>query len=217
MSAATLADALFSRTRSGVFRELFSHPQGVHLRELERRIGVNSRQLLRELRLLRDAGILTPERVGNLVLYRFNKDCPVYDEIQSLARKTVGLADVVRQALEPFGERVQLAYIFGSFARGEERADSDVDLMIVGSVTRRELATPMRQAGDALGREISTMVHTPKEYARALEDGGSFVGAVHTGPRLDLVVDSHRDTGRDGVKRRIGPRASAKERDQAAA
>ena len=215
MSAVTVADALFSRTRRGVFRVLFANPRGAYLRELERKTGVNSRQLLRELRVLRDAGILTAERVGNLVLYRFNKDCPVYDEIQSLARKTVGLADVIRQALEPFGEEIERAYIFGSFARGDERADSDVDLMIVGHIARRELATPLREAGDILGREINTMVHTPREYARALADKDSFVSAVHTGPRLDLVVESPRDPRTNGVERRRGPRASAQERSSA--
>jgi len=212
MSSMTVADALFSRTRSGVFRVLFANPRGAYLRELERKTGVNSRQLLRELRVLRDAGILTAERVGNLVLYRFNKDCPVYDEIQSLTRKTVGLADVVRQALEPFGERIERAYIFGSFARGDERADSDVDLMIVGHVARRELATPLREVGDILGREINTMVHTLREYAKALADKDSFVSAVHSGLRLDLIVESPRDPHTNGVERRRGSRASAQER-----
>jgi predicted nucleotidyltransferase len=207
MSATTLADALFSRTRGGVFRELFSHPQGVHLRELERRIGVNSRQLLRELRLLRAAGILTSEHVGNLVLYRFNRDCPVYDEIQSLARKTVGLADVMRQALEPFRERVELAYIFGSFARGEERADSDVDLMIVGSVTRRELATPLREAADGLKREINAVFYTAAEYAKALNEHDSFVHRVHVGPRLGILIGSNHEPRRDAPERRDKERA----------
>lgn len=215
MSAISLADTFFSRTRGSVFRELFASQKGLHLRELERRTGVNSRQLVRELHTLRDAGVLTPTRIGNLVLYRFNPDCPVYEEIQSLVRKTVGLADVLRNALEPFRERIELVYVFGSFARGEQRANSDIDLMIVGNVTRRELSTPIRAVGDVLGREINTMVYAPDEYARSLEDSDSFVHVVHSGPRLDLAVDSSREAIGDGAERQPRSRTSQNKRGQA--
>jgi predicted nucleotidyltransferase len=215
MSATSLADTFFSRTRGGVFRELYASQNGLHLRELERRTGVNCRQLIRELHALSAAGVLTPTRIGNLVLYRFNPDCPVYEEIQSLVRKTVGLSDVLRSTLGPFRERVALAYVFGSFARGEQRADSDVDLMIVGNVTRRELSTPIRAARDVLRREINTVIYTPDEYAKAVEDSDSFAHAVHTGQRLDLVVDSWREATGDGSERQARSRTSQNKRGQA--
>lgn len=211
MSSIALADALFSKTRAALLRELYAEPEGLHVRELERRTGFNIRNISRELHVLSSAGILTAKAIGRQVTYKLEPQCPIADEMKSIVRKTVGLADVVRRAFEPFRDRVEVAYIFGSFARGEERADSDVDLMIVGRVTRKELATPLREATDVLKREINTALYTAAEYAKALDQEDSFVAAVHAGPRLDLVVDSHRDTGRDAVKRRIGPRASAKE------
>ncbi|MDD5219589.1 MAG: helix-turn-helix domain-containing protein [Candidatus Bipolaricaulis sp.] len=214
MSPLSVTDALFSRTRSGVFRELFANRDGLYMRELERRIGVNSRQLTRELHVLRDAGILTQTRIGNIVVYQFNPDCPIHDELQGLVRKTVGLADVLRNALEPFREKLELAYIFGSFARGEQRSDSDVDVMIVGSVTRRELSSATRAAGDNLKREINLMVYTPDEYAMGLADNDSFIHAVHVGARINLVVDSARDPRGNGVQRRARSAAPAESRDQ---
>jgi predicted nucleotidyltransferase len=201
MTTMTLAETLFSRTRSAVLRELLANEDGTYIREMERRTGIDVRQLSRELGALSASGIVTKQRFGNLVIYRFNPECPVYDEIQGLVKKTVGLADVLRRALEPFRDRIQLAYIFGSFARKDQRSDSDVDVMIVGNVTRRELSSATRVAGDILKREINAMVHTPDEYARSAEDSGSFIHAVHTGPRLNLVVDSGRETRRPASER----------------
>lgn len=201
MSTNTLASTLFSRTRSTVFGELFRRREGVYLRELERTTGINSRQLLRELHTLRDAGIITPKRVGNLVIYRFNPDCPIYEDIQSLIRKTVGLADILKELLEPFTEQIEFAYVFGSHARGEQRADSDIDLMIVGSATRRQFSSAMRQTETVLQREINAVFYTSDEYGEALEDSNSFISKVHNGPRINLSVNSEYGPTRHGTER----------------
>jgi len=201
MSATSLADALFSKTRAALLRELYAEPEGLHVRELERRTGFNIRHISRELHALSAAGILAAKPVGRQVIYRLDPQCAIADEMKSIVRKTVGLADIVRQALDPFGERVELAYIFGSHARGDERADSDVDLMIVGSVTRRELATPLREAADALRREVNTVLYTAAEYATALDEDDSFGYRVHVGPRLDLGVGSAHEPERHAPER----------------
>jgi len=201
MSTSSLAATLFSRTRNTVFGELFRKQEGVYLRELERTTGINSRQLIRELHALRDAGIITPTRVGNVVLYRFDPECPIYEDIQAIVRKTVGLADVLRGMLEPFADRIELAYVFGSHARGEQRPDSDIDLMIVGSATRRELGTAMRQAERALRRDINAMFYTHAEYSQALEDSNSFASRVHNGTKINLDVDSGHEPARPGIER----------------
>ena len=187
MSAKRLPEALFPRTRSDIFRELFRSDEGLHLRELERRTGVNSRHLLRELRSLHSAGILASRRVGNQVLYRFDRDCPIYEDLLSIIRKTVGIADALRDVLEAYGDAIELAYIFGSVAEGKERPDSDIDLMMVGSVTRRQVSSTIRQAERAIRREINPTFYRPAEYETALEDENSFVSRVHAGPRINLI------------------------------
>lgn len=195
MSARGLGEVLFSRTRLEVLRELCQpgNPE-LHLREIERRTGLDSRGLLRELHQLREAGILTSRRVGRQVMYAMNPNCPVYPELTMLVTKTVGLADVVRDMLEPLADRIELAYIYGSFATGEAKADSDVDLMIVGHVTLRDLATPLRQAGERLGREVNATLYAPDAYGRELHVKDSFVSRVHRGPRL-ILLEENRDAG----------------------
>ncbi len=201
MSTNALADALFSKTRAALLRELYAEPDGLHVRELERRTGFNIRHISRDLHALSAAGILAAKPVGRQVTYKLDPECPIADEMRSIVRKTVGLTDVVRRALEPFRDRVDLAYIFGSFARGDERTDSDVDLMIVGRVTRRELATPLREAADVLKREINTVLYTAAEYAKALDEDDSFVHRVHVGPRLDVLLGSTYEPGRYAPER----------------
>ena len=125
--------------------------------------------------------------MGNQVLYTFNRDCPIYEDLVAIIRKTVGIADVLRSALEPYGDSVEMAYIFGSVAEGRERLDSDVDLMMVGNVTRRQISSTIRQAEDVIRREINPTFYRPEEYEMALEDENSFVSRVHTGARIDLI------------------------------
>jgi predicted nucleotidyltransferase len=187
MSTNRLAEALFPRTRRNVLQHLTESHDGLHLRELERRTGVNSRHLLRELHSLRDAGLLMAKNVGNQIIYQLNPDCPIFDEIRSIVRKTLGVASLLREALEPLSTKIELAYVYGSLAQGTERSDSDVDLMIVGEVSLREISPLLGDAHRAIRREISPTLYRPEEYADALVDTNSFVRRVHDGPRIDLM------------------------------
>jgi predicted nucleotidyltransferase len=187
-----LARTLFSEARVGILSSLsVAGEAGLHLREIARRTGLNSKTVMRELHALRDAGILTARSAGRQVFYRLNPDCPIADELRSIIRKTVGLADVLRAALDPFSDRIVEAYVYGSHARGEERVDSDVDVMIVGSVSLRELSSPLREAGRLLRRTVNPTLYTAGDYADERKKRGSFVPRVHRGPRLDLLGAGH--------------------------
>jgi len=184
----SLAQALFPESRTAVLASLAdAGDEGIHLREVARRTDLNSKTVMRELHSLRDAGILVSRDVGRQVVYRLNPDCPIHDELQSIIRKTVGLAGVLRTALEPFGDCIEQAYVYGSHARGEERPDSDIDLMVVGSVSLRELSSPLRQSGRALRRAVNPTLYTAEDYQRQLKTEDSFVSRVHRGERLDLL------------------------------
>ncbi|MCK4599688.1 nucleotidyltransferase domain-containing protein [Candidatus Bipolaricaulota bacterium] len=188
MSAKGIAETLFPKTRLAVLKELTNAvDEGLHLRELERRTGLDSRGLLRELHAMRDAGILAAKRVGRQVIYRLNGSCPIHDELRSIVLKTVGLGDVLREALSPFAERIDLAYVYGSLASGEASAESDVDVMVVGTVTLRELSASLRKAGSLLRREINPTLYQSDEYQEALNTQNSFISRVHQGPRIDLI------------------------------
>ena len=187
MSPAPIATTLFPTARLAVLRWLADSENGLHLRELERRSGLNKHGLARELHALRDAGILVSSQVGNQIIYRLNPECPIYDELRSIIRKTVGLAGVLRKALQPFANRIAHAYVYGSFARGDVRPDSDVDLMIVGAVSLRDVASAIRTAGRTIQRTINPTSYAPDEYAAELGTEDSFVDRVRNGPRIDVI------------------------------
>jgi len=184
----SLARALFPQGRIAILAALVAAgDDGLHLREVARRANLNSKTAMRELHALRDAGILGSRPIGRQVVYRLNPDCPIADELRSIVRKTAGLADVLAAALAPFADRINEAYVYGSHARGEERADSDVDLMVVGSVSLLELSSALRDAGRTLRRTINPTLYTSGEYSAARAVTDSFVDRVARGPRLNVA------------------------------
>jgi len=188
MPTKRLAETLFPKARLAVLAELTSSGNtGLHLREIARRAGLNSKTVMRELHAMRDAGILTAGRVGRQVIYRLNPDCPIYEELRSIIRKTVGLAGVLQEVLAPLSDRIELAYVYGSHASGEEKAQSDVDLMIVGEVSLREVSPPLRRAREMLRRQINPTLYRAEEYKVALAEKNSFVKRVHDGPRIEII------------------------------
>ena len=188
MPTKNLAETLFPRARLAVLAKLTGAGNtGLHLREIARRAGLNSKTVMRELHALRDAGILLSKNVGRQVIYRLNPDCPIYEELRAIIRKTVGLADVLKDAMAPLSDRIDLAYIFGSHASGEESVESDVDLMIVGEVSLREVSAPLRGARGILRRQINPTLYRAEEYRLALAEENSFVRRVHDGSRIEII------------------------------
>jgi len=188
MPTRKLVETLFPKARLAVISQLTqSGDTGLHLREIARRACLNSKTVMRELHALRDAGILHSNPVGRQVIYRLNPDCPIYEELRSIIRKTVGLAGVLQEVLAPLRDRIELAYVYGSHASGEEKAESDVDLMIVGEVSLREVSAPLRRAREMLRRQINPTLYRTEEYKVALAEKNSFVKQVHDGPRIEII------------------------------
>lgn len=182
-----LAHQLFGQTRSAVLGALLPHPESsLHVRELARLTGASAGSLHRELRLLADMGLLLRQEVGRQVHYRANLAHPVHAELAQLLRKTAGLADVLRQALEPLGSKVELAFVYGSMAGGTERAGSDVDLMVLGRASFADLARALAPAQDALRRDVNPTVMTRREFAQMLAAGDGFAHSVMKGDKLWL-------------------------------
>jgi len=188
MPTKTLAETLLPKARLAVLAELTGvGSTGLHLREIARRAGLNSKTVMRELHALRDAGILLSNHIGRQVIYRLNPGCPIYEELRAIIRKTVGLADVLQEVLAPLNDRIDLAYVYGSHASGEESVESDVDLMIVGEVSLREVSPSLRQAREMLRRQINPTLYRGEEYRLALAEENSFVRRVHDGPRIEII------------------------------
>lgn len=187
----SLAHFLLGQTRSAVLGLLLLRPElSLHVRELARLTGANPGSLHRELRALADIGLLIRLEEGRQVYYRANTQCPVFDDLVGLLRKTAGLVDVLREALAPLAGRVEQAFVYGSMARGEEHAHSDVDLMVVGDVDFTEVVLALDAAQTSLRRQINPTVFSRAQFASKLKPAEGFVAQVWQGPKLWVVGEA---------------------------
>jgi len=186
-----LLDKLFgSKLRAKVLSWLLCHPdERFFVRQLETILGEDIANLSRELARLAGMGILTSESEGREKYYRANTDCPIFPELQGLAIKTMGVADILMSALADVADRIQVAFIYGSFAQGEPRADSDVDVMIVGNVRFTEVVSALAQAQQKLGREVNPTVYPAREFRGKVAGDHHFIKTVLRGPKILLIGD----------------------------
>jgi predicted nucleotidyltransferase len=186
MRHSSLLQALMPGTRGAVLSVLLLHPdRRWHRSGLASRLGIPPSSLQRELAALTEAGILRSSVEGRHTYYQANPDCPVLPELQGLLVKTAGVADVLRAVLEPYGDRIRAAFVFGSIARGEELATSDVDLLVIGEVSMGELAGAFRAAEEDLGRGVDVTWYRPEEFQEKRRS--RFLRGVLDGPKLFVL------------------------------
>jgi predicted nucleotidyltransferase len=169
---------------------LLLHPESsLHGREIARRAGLPAGTLTRELKRLADVGLLNCERRGNQLVYSANQQSPIFKELAGILRKTSGLADVVTEALESVADRIDLALIFGSVARGAETQGSDVDLLVIGSIDFGTAVDVLYSAQQRLSREINPKVFSTREWKSKVREGNPFVLDVLSKKKIFLVGD----------------------------
>lgn len=161
--------------------------QSFHLREVGRLTGVPSGPAHRELKRMERAGLVSTNRAGNQVRYQANKASPIFEELAGIMRKTSGMADVLREALALLADRIQVAFVFGSVAKGEESPRSDVDLMVVGKVSFEDVVQAVYGVHERLRREVNPVVMPPKDFARKLKTKDRFVTRLMAEPKLLLL------------------------------
>ena len=160
----SLLFTLFPQVRGEVLRLLFADAsRELHLRDLTRQSGLALGTMQGELEKLGEADLVTSRRDGNRRYFRANASHPLFIDLQRLVLKTVGLREVLAEALAGIAG-IEVAFIFGSLADGGGKAASDVDLLVVGEVGLRKLAGPLRAAGESLGREINPVTMTAVEF-----------------------------------------------------
>ena len=181
-----LAELLSSRVKAEVFRLLFSiQGRELHVREIARQSGLNDATVRQELKRLTRSGVVKGRKDGNRLYYGANAEHPLYPDIRNLVLKTSGLVDVLGEALETRG--ISLAFVFGSVAAGIDKAQSDVDLMVVGNVSLRQLGKQLSGVSIRLGREINPHVMTTEEFARRVKTRDHFLTTVRSAPRLFVI------------------------------
>jgi predicted nucleotidyltransferase len=105
--------------------------------------------------------------------------------------KTVGLVDVLHEVLEPLANRIDWAFVYGSIARSEELASSDVDVMVIGRVGLADIAPALRQAEKHLNRPVNPTVYSREEFATKLTAKHTFLHAVLDRAKLFILGDPH--------------------------
>lgn len=191
-----LADVLFTPVQQRVLGLLFGQPQRrFQSAELIRLAGAGTGAVHRLLTRLAATGLLQVETVGNQKFYRANERAPVYAELVGLVRKTVGLAVPLRMALEPLAPRISAAFVYGSVAKGTDRGDSDIDLMVIADdLDYAALYAALPAAEAALARPVSPSLMTREEWRRKRAEADSFAARIAAQPRL-LVIGSDDELG----------------------
>lgn len=191
-----LADALFTPVQQRVLGMLFGQPgrryQG---NELIRLAGSGTGAVHRFLTRLEEVGLVNVERVGNQKHYSANQDSPIYGELRGLIAKTSGLVIPLRDALAPLEKKIDAAFVYGSVAKGTDRAGSDVDLMVISSdLEYAKLYEALQNAEALLGRPVNPNLMTPEEWRTRRAERDSFAARVSSQPRI-YVIGSDDELG----------------------
>lgn len=188
-----IADALFTKVQQRVLGILFGNPgRSFYANEVIALAGSGTGAVQRELTRLEAAGLLTVTRVGNQKHYQANTAAPVFEELRGLVLKTSGLSDVLRAALEPLAAQISAAFIFGSVAKGQDSAESDIDLMVVSdSLSHADLFATLEESASRLGRPVNPSVYSQQQLAKRVRENNAFVKRVLAQPKLWLMGDQH--------------------------
>jgi predicted nucleotidyltransferase len=185
---ADTAGALFGKTRRNVLALLFGQPdRSFYLREIVARAGGGISQVQKELEQLVAANLILREKRANQVHFRANSEASIYGELLGIVTKTFGIADVLREALARFKDRVRLAFVYGSIAKGTAHATSDIDLLLVADLPPSEFAVPLATLREQLGRKISLISYSADEFGAMLRGQHHFIGAILNGPKIWLI------------------------------
>lgn len=191
-----LAEALFTTTQQKVLGLLYTQPgKSFYTKEILRLTGMGVATIKRELDRMVAAGILTLTKVGNQHHYQANPQCPIYEELLSVVRKTFGIADVVRNALEPIKDSIAYAFVYGSIAKGTEKAKSDIDLMLIGNnLSYGDVMDFLIPVEGKLGRSINPTIYTVLDFRKKLGEGNSFLTRVMEQEKI-IVMGAEDDIG----------------------
>ena len=192
----SVADALFSRTQQRVLGVLYGSPErSFFATEIFERAGSGRGTVQRELERLVDSGLVLLSPVGNQKHYRANREAPIFAELRSIILKTSGLAEPLRDALSPLAKKIELALVYGSVARGEAHAGSDVDLLVVArELTLEQLYSRLARAEETIGRTIRPTLLTPAEFMRRHADHNPFLRKILSGDTIALIGSVDAET-----------------------
>ena len=187
-----------SKARVGILKLLFFNPENrFYQRQISKLSGQSIRAVQREVAKLEGLGLIEEFSEGNRIYYKANRNCPIFKELKSILIKSVGVAEVLKKGLG--GGKIQAAFIYGSYARGEESLLSDIDLMVVGKISSLELSRLLSKPKRELMREINYVVFSPQEFEERVRQSDHFLSSVLRSKKIFIVGDENR------LKEIVGP------------
>ncbi len=189
----SLADAILTKTQQRVLGVLFGQPErSFYASELIRLAGTGSGAAQRELARLEESGLVTTRRVGHQKHYQANSTSPLFAELRAIIEKTVGLAEPLRNGLSSIAPGIQAAFVYGSVAKGRDRSQSDIDLMVISdSLTYGEVFGALERVSKTLGRHVNPTLYTSAEFSKRVRAKNAFVTRVLEQPRVWVIGSEH--------------------------
>jgi len=183
----TIEKIFGSRIRAKILGWLFTHPdESFFVRQIALILKEDPTNVSREMARLEDLGILRSKRNGNLKHFQTNQECPFFEELKGLVLKTTGVTGRIRASLERLAG-IELAFIYGSYAKGEEKADSDVDLLIIGNADMDRLDSNLGKLEKMLGREINYLLYSMEEFKSKRKAKDGFLMDVIAGEKIMVI------------------------------
>lgn len=189
-----MADALFPKGRQRVLSILFGNPdRSFYANEVIALAQSGTGSVQRELATLSEAGLLTVTKQGNQKHYQANAAAPVFAELRGLVMKTTGLADVLRAALAELVPQIDLAFVYGSVAKQQDTAQSDIDVLVVSAgLSYADLFGALESATLSLGRKVNPGLYTPVDIAKRIKQDNAFVTRVLQQPKIWLIGNENQ-------------------------
>ncbi|MCU7845749.1 MAG: transcriptional regulator [Candidatus Thiodiazotropha sp. (ex Monitilora ramsayi)] len=201
MLPAPIGDALFTKTQQRVLSLLYGKPdKSFYTNEIVRWADMGRGTIRRELDRLSSAGLLVMRREGNQLHYQANADNPIYSELLNIVRKTFGVAEVIREVLQPIDSQIELAFVYGSMAKATDAKTSDIDLMLIGdSLIYGDVFELLMSAEESLQRTINPTIYTPEDFRAKMRGGSSFLIRVMEQSKLMIkgVIDDFGESATD--------------------
>jgi predicted nucleotidyltransferase len=188
----SIGDLLFGQTRGKVLALLFGSPDALfYLREIARQVETSVGNVQRELTLLVDVGLVIRTERGNQVYFQANQMHPDFPELRALLAKTMGVFQMLTAALYPLSSHIQIAFVYGSVARDESNANSDVDLMLIGELSLDEVLDALAKTERYLRRPINPTIYTLADLLKRLHEGNHFLQSLTNSKKVFLIGDEN--------------------------
>lgn len=185
-------DALFPKIRQKLLAATYLQPEKWwFMSELASFIETTPSSLQRELNTLVESGILRSRRDGNRLYFQAESDSPIFAPLRELLVQTLGVAENIKESLSLFKDKINFAFIYGSVARSQENTQSDVDLMIIGSIGLAELSPILRELERKFNREINATCYSLNEFEKKVGSVNHFLTGVLGKEKIFLIGEEN--------------------------